>query len=140
MDGHGRLSKREMRLQERAETLAKEMEAAGGAKAGDPREVPTKDEEIAAVDKVTRQLELDIKGKEKDMESRLFELNYLDGEKKRLDATGRDLRKEIEALSDRISRNESGDQKTFWLRRSRSGPLCAGSRKRAGSLKPAGTS
>ena len=58
-----------------------------------------KDEEISAADTVTRQLEIDIKGKEKDMESRLLELNYLDGERKRLDVAIEELHKEIDGLS-----------------------------------------
>ncbi len=107
VDGHGRLSRRETRLQERVEALVKEMEAGEAQRQVTREKVAAKDEEIAAIDQVTRQLELDIKGKEKDMESRLLELNYLDGEKKRLDSTGRDLRKEVDALSARINLNKT---------------------------------
>lgn len=107
VDGHTRLVRREARLLERLEALTKEMEAGQARKTSIRDKIAAKDEEIAAVDKVTRDLELDIKGKEKDMESRLLELDYLEGEKKRLDASGRDLLKEIEDLSNRISLNRT---------------------------------
>jgi chromosome segregation protein len=107
VDGHMRLSRREARLQEREEALVREMEAGQTQKQAILEKCSAKDEEIAAIDSVTRQLELDIKGKEKDMESRLLELNYLDDEKKRLDATARDLCKEMDALSERISLNKT---------------------------------
>jgi chromosome segregation protein len=102
VDGHGKLVKREGRLHERLDVLAREMETALARKGSVQDKVAAKDEEITVVDKVARDLELDIKGKEKDMESRLLELNYLGGEKKRLEAAGRDLRKEIDDLVVRI--------------------------------------
>ena len=46
--------------------------------------VAAKDDEIALTDQVVRQLELDIKGNEKDAESRVLELQYLENEKVRL--------------------------------------------------------
>ena len=101
-DGYVKLSRRETRLKERMESLAGEMEKGRIAREAMREKIATKEEEIAASDKVTRQLELDIQGKEKDMESRLLEVNYLDGEKRRLDATGRDLRTEVDRLSQKI--------------------------------------
>jgi chromosome segregation protein len=44
-----------------------------------------KDNEFSLIDGTSRQLEVDIKGKEKDMENRLLEIEYLGGERKRLE-------------------------------------------------------
>ncbi len=86
LDGFARLSRRAAKLEERGEEILKEAEAAGKRRLALSERMAAKDDEISATDATTRQLEIDIKGKEKDMESRLLELNYLDGEEKRLDA------------------------------------------------------
>jgi chromosome segregation protein len=100
-DGHVRLARRAGRLEEREQALSAEMEAKEAEKQGVREKVRSKEEEIALIDTVARQAELDIKGKEKDMESRLLELNYLDEERKRLERTCGDLRREIAALSEK---------------------------------------
>jgi chromosome segregation protein len=99
VDGHIRLTRRAGKLQEREQALSAEMEAKEAGKQGVREKMRSKEEEIALIDTVARQAELDIKGKEKDMESRLLELNYLDEEKKRLERTAADLAGEIAALS-----------------------------------------
>ncbi len=102
VDGHTKLEKRAVRLQEREQALAGEMEAKEAERQAVKEKVRAKEGEIELIDTVTRKLEVDIKGKEKDMESRLLELNYLEEEKKRLEKVAHDLRTDIEALSAKI--------------------------------------
>jgi len=99
LDGFARLSRRAAKIEERGEEILKESEGAGARRQALGERMAAKDNEISAVDATTRQLEIDIKGKEKDMESKLLELNYLDGERKRLDAGLKELGREIEGLS-----------------------------------------
>ena len=98
LDGYGRLSRRAAKLDERRGALMKETEAAHGDREGLKGRIAAKDDEITAADAVSRQLEIDIKSKEKDMEKRLLELNYLEGEKKRLDGALKELQQEIGAI------------------------------------------
>jgi chromosome segregation protein len=102
LDGHIKLEKRALKLRERVQTLAAEMEAKEAERQGVREKVRAKEGEIELIDTVTRQLEVDIKGKEKDMESRLLELNYLEEEKKRLETAAADLRTDIEGLTAKI--------------------------------------
>ena len=99
LDGFARLSRRAAKIEERGEEILKETEGAGAKRQALSETMAAKDGEISAVDATTRQLEVDIKGKEKDMESKLLELNYLDEERKRLDAAMKELRREMEGLS-----------------------------------------
>ena len=62
----------------------------------------TKEEEMGLIDSVARQVELDIKSKEKDMETRRLEINYIEEEKKRLKRTAGDLQKEMDELDGKI--------------------------------------
>ncbi len=95
-DGYARLAKRAAKLEEREEALVRELEAGMRPSQGVKERMRSKEEEIGLIDSVARQVELDIKGKEKDMESRLLELNYIGEETKRLQRTAADLRKEID--------------------------------------------
>ena len=101
VDGHVRLTRRAVRLEEREQALLAEMEAKEAGKQGVREKARSKEEEIALIDAVARQAEIDIKGKEKDMESRLLELNYLEEERKRLERTAGDLTGEIAALDEK---------------------------------------
>ena len=91
LDGFARLSRRAAKIEERGEEILKEAEGSEKRRQALSERMAAKDDEISAADAATRQLEVDIKGKEKDMESRLLELNYLDGEEKRLDAAMKEL-------------------------------------------------
>ncbi len=102
-DSFNKLSKRSAKLEEREAALASELEAKEGQRQSIREKIRSKDEEIGLVDSVARQMELDIKGKEKDMEARLLEINYLEEETKRLQKTAADLRNEIEAIDARIA-------------------------------------
>ena len=101
-DGYGKLQKRASKLKEREEDLVRELEAKKADEQGIKDTMRSKEEEISLIDSVTRQVELDIRSKEKDMESRLLELNYIEEEKKRLQRTAVDLRKESDALDGKI--------------------------------------
>ncbi|MGD0228792.1 MAG: AAA family ATPase [Syntrophorhabdales bacterium] len=103
VDGHGRLAKKAARLEEREEALAGEIEANEAKRHALVDSARSKGEEIGLIDSVTRQMEVDIKGKEKDMESRLLELTYLDEERRRLQKAAGDLRGEIDGLDRKIS-------------------------------------
>ena len=101
-DGYGKLQKRAAKLKEREEDLVRELEARMAHEQGIKDTMRSKEEEIGLIDSVARQVELDIRSKEKDMESRLLELNYIEEEKKRLQRTAGDLRKESDALDGKI--------------------------------------
>ncbi len=101
-DGYIKLEKRAIKLAEREEGLVKELEAKEAEKQSLKDKMGSKDGEISLIDNVSRQLEIDIKGKEKDMESRVLELNYLDGERERLRTLSGDLLNEVAALQGKI--------------------------------------
>ncbi|MEO0250528.1 MAG: AAA family ATPase, partial [candidate division WOR-3 bacterium] len=61
--------------------------------------------ELELADRVTHQLELDMKEKEKDIESRLVELNYVEEEKQRLDKLLVELRARVDELSGSIKKH-----------------------------------
>jgi chromosome segregation protein len=101
-DGYSKIQKRGARLKEREEDLLRELEARTARGQGIKDAMRSKEEEIGLIDSVARQVELDIRGKEKDMEARLLELNYIEEEKKRLQRTAGDLRKESDVLDGKI--------------------------------------
>ena len=107
VDGFARLKKREAKLREREEQFQGEIEIKESARQVVRERIAAKDEEIALIDSLSRKGELDIKDKEKDMESRLLEINYTEGEKKRLETLTSELRKEISAVTERIAGNQS---------------------------------
>ncbi|HEX2964328.1 MAG TPA: AAA family ATPase, partial [Syntrophorhabdaceae bacterium] len=87
LDGFAKIAKRIARIQERqveleAEVLKKEDERLALRK-----EFDAKESEFSLTDNIVRQLEIDIKGKEKDMENRLLEIEYVKEEMNRLENT-----------------------------------------------------
>jgi chromosome segregation protein len=107
IDGFSRLQKKAAKLQEKEEQFLKEIEAKESARQAVRDRLAAKDDEIALIDNVSRKTELDIKEKEKDMESRLLEINYTEGEKKRLQTLAADLRKETDTILHRITEHQS---------------------------------
>jgi chromosome segregation protein len=101
-DSFGRLAKKAAKLEERETTLASELAAKLDHRQGIREKIRSKDEEIGLIDSVGRQVELDIRGKEKDMEARLLEINHLEEETKRLHKTAADLKKEIEVIDEKV--------------------------------------
>ncbi len=107
VDGFTRLRRKELKLQEREELLASEVDAKEAQRRAAKERMAAKDEEISLIDTISRKIEIDIKDKEKDMESRLLEINYTEEEKKRLETTSKDLQNEFAALSEKIKNHES---------------------------------
>ncbi len=103
-DGCAKLEKRTAKLREREEALLRDLETAKETIQGVKEKMRSKEEEISLIDSVARQVEIDIKSKEKDMESRLLEINYVEEEKKRLQRTTGDLRREMAALDEKVRR------------------------------------
>jgi chromosome segregation protein len=85
-DGHVKLTKRMTKIQERQADLDREITAKENEKNIIKSELDTKEKEFSLTDSILRQLEVDIKGKEKDMESKLLEADYLNKDRKRLEA------------------------------------------------------
>ena len=84
VDGYQKLTRRAGKIGEREEDLKKETEQKEQEFAALKEEQDTKEKEFSLVDNAIRQLEVDIKGQEKDMESRLLEIEYLREEEGRL--------------------------------------------------------
>jgi len=105
--GFGHLERRELKLQEREELFHKEITAKETQRQSVKEKIGSKEEEIALIDSVSRTAELDIKEKEKDMESRLLEINYIEGEKRRLKASLSELRGEVASLTEKMKLNKS---------------------------------
>jgi chromosome segregation protein len=105
IDGYMKLTKKLNKAREKrgsfdAEAVAKEEE-----KNKLKKELEAKEEEFSLTETITRQLEVDIKGKEKDMESRLLEIDYLGEEEKKLAEEQAELIKVKARLEEEITQN-----------------------------------
>jgi chromosome segregation protein len=107
VEGFRHLEKRETKLQERGELFHKEITAKEMQRQSVKEKMGSKEEEVALIDSVSRKAELDIKEKEKDMENRLLEINYIEGEKRRLEASLLELRGERASLVEKMNLNGS---------------------------------
>ncbi|HOP86521.1 MAG TPA: AAA family ATPase [Syntrophorhabdaceae bacterium] len=119
MDGYIKIDKRLNKVKEKIESTEQELKEKEEIKVEYKKSLDLKEQEFTFTDNILRELELDIKGKEKDMEKRLLELEYLEGEKRRLenilfelkekkkslDRKSMDLNAEIEALKKKIEDN-----------------------------------
>ncbi len=85
LDGYSRIVKRIAKIQERQGDLEAEIVKKEEDKAALKKEFDAKDSEFSLTDNIVRQLEVDIKGKEKDMENRLLEIEYVKEEAHRLE-------------------------------------------------------
>ena len=104
-DAYVKLERREARLVEREVELQQEAGRKEEELAVARQGIDAKDEELTLADSVAHQLELDIKDKEKDIESRLVELNYVEEEKERLEKLIVELRARAEELSGSIKKH-----------------------------------
>lgn len=95
LDGFQKVTKRIAKITERHEGIDKEIAAKEEEKARLREQIDAKDDEFSLVDSTCRKLEVDIKGKEKDMENRLLELDYLKGELLRLEDEMRSLDEDV---------------------------------------------
>jgi chromosome segregation protein len=116
LDGYSKIVKRITKIQERQGDLEAEITKKEDDKAALKKEFDAKDAEFSLTDNIVRQLEVDIKGKEKDMENRLLEIEYVKEEAHRLETECaahkeneagikeqiEEHRKEIETLSEQF--------------------------------------
>jgi len=116
LDGYSKIEKRIAKIQERQGDLEAEIVKKEEDKATLKKEFDAKDAEFSLTDNIVRQLEVDIKGKEKDMENRLLEIEYVREEAHRLETQCNayreneakikvqieEHRKEIETLSEKF--------------------------------------
>ncbi len=100
LDGLVKVKKRIGKITERHEEIDREIARKEEEKAKLREELDAKDDEFSLVDSTSRKLEVDIKGKEKDMENRLLEIEYLKGELARLDEERKGLEKTGESLDE----------------------------------------
>ena len=97
-DAYVKLEKKEARLGERDTELQQELTKKEEERVSVKRTIDAKEEELSLADTVARQLELDIKEKEKDAENRLLELNYVEEERDRLAASITELQEKVKEL------------------------------------------
>ncbi|HOJ42507.1 MAG TPA: AAA family ATPase [Syntrophorhabdaceae bacterium] len=102
IDGYIKIDKRINKVKERIEVIEHELKEKEEAKAEYQKNLELKEQEFSIADKVLRELELDIKGKEKDMEKKVLELEYLSGEKKRLENILLELKEKKKSLDRRL--------------------------------------
>lgn len=107
LDGLGKLQKRMARIRERQIDLEEEILQKEAERATLKEEFDAKESEFSLTDNIIRQMEIDIKSKEKDMESRLLEIEYLNEEKKRLEAQLKGLTEQESSLRQQISEREA---------------------------------
>ena len=100
LDGLVKVKKRIGKITERHEEIDREIVLKEAEKAKLREELDAKEDEFSLVDSTSRKLEVDIKGKEKDMENRLLEIEYLKGELARLDEERKGLEKTGESLDE----------------------------------------
>lgn len=128
LDGFSRLTRRLSKLNERLQEIDRDRLGLEERRLRLREEMETKERQFALADGALRQMEVEIKEKEKDMESRLLELSYVRAEEKRVGETGESLKArlagtgeqlragagEIEALKGKAGRilAEIGDQES----------------------------
>jgi chromosome segregation protein len=87
VDGHRKLSRRMERIRERQQGIEEEIEKQLELKEGTRKQLELKEQEFTLTETLSRQVEVDMKAKEKDMENRLLEMEYVQEEQRRLKAT-----------------------------------------------------
>ncbi len=85
LDGYAKIAKRILRIREKQGELETEILKKEDEKLALKNEFDAKESEFSLTDNIVRQLEVDIKGKEKDMENRLLEIEYIKEEMNRLE-------------------------------------------------------
>ena len=85
LDGYSKIVKRIAKIQEKQIDLEAEIVKKEEDKTALKKEFDAKESEFSLTDNIVRQLEVDIKGKEKDMENRLLEIEYVKEEAQRLE-------------------------------------------------------
>lgn len=103
-DGYVKLTRRIDKIKDREIDLDREIAAMEEKKRVVRQELESKEREFALTDNILRQLEVDIKSMEKDMEARIIEMEYLGGEKKRFEEDREGLRGVVGELKGRIEK------------------------------------
>lgn len=103
LDGFMKVKKRIGKISERHEEIDREIALKEAEKVELREELDAKEDEFSLVDTTSRKLEVDIKGKEKDMENRLLEIEYLKGEFARLEEDRKSLEKSMAVLDETSS-------------------------------------
>ncbi len=106
LDGYAKLRKRMAKVRERQVDLEEEILQKEADRSTVREEFEAKESEFALTDNIIRQLEVDLKSKEKDMESRLLEIEYLGGEAKRLEGSLKVLAEEESSIAAETARHE----------------------------------
>ncbi len=107
LDGHAKILKRVAKVRERQIDLEEEILQKEAEKATLKEEFDAKESEFSLTDNIIRQLEIDLKSKEKDMENRLLEIDYLAEEIKRLEEAVKNIAGEESSISQNIARQEN---------------------------------
>ncbi|OPY80087.1 MAG: Chromosome partition protein Smc [Syntrophorhabdus sp. PtaU1.Bin153] len=107
LEGLAKLRRRMRKITERRDELDKELGQKEEEQDRLRQDLLAKEDEFSLIDTTTRKLEVDIKGKEKDMESRLLEIEYVRGELKRLENELKGFLKTKEGLEERIAAYEA---------------------------------
>jgi chromosome segregation protein len=101
LQGYSRLTKRIAKIIERQQEIEQEVRKEEEGKEKLKQELEAKDAEFSLTDNIIRQLEIDIKGLEKDMEGRLIETDYIREEKVRLEKQNLSMAEEKTTLTSR---------------------------------------
>ena len=107
LDGYAKVLKRMVKVRERQTDLEEEILQKEAEKATLKEEFDSKESEFSLTDNIIRQLEIDLKSKEKDMENRLLEIDYLAEEVKRLEAAVKGIAGEESSIAQNITRQEN---------------------------------
>jgi chromosome segregation protein len=113
VDGLKRLNKRIEKVVERQEATGRDIEAKEVERKALREEVERKAKELSLTDEATRELELYIKGKEKDMENRLVEIEYIKDERGRSELEKRRSEEQMARLLKRIAEEEETTERLY---------------------------
>ncbi len=111
LDGYSKILKRIAKIQEKQGELEAEIGKKEEEKSGLKKEYDAKDSEFTLTDNIVRQLEVDIKGKEKDMENRLLEIEYVKEESQRLETQCAAYRENEKKISAQIGEHQKEIEK-----------------------------
>ncbi len=104
IDGYTKLARKFGKMQEKQGDIEREISNKEEERNILKKELETKEDEFSITDSIIRQLEVDIKGKEKDMENRLLEIEYVKEEHKKLGAESGGLLQQKAELEAKIKR------------------------------------
>jgi chromosome segregation protein len=104
IDGYTKLARKFGKMQEKQGDIEREISNKEEERDILKKELETKEDEFSITDSIIRQLEVDIKGKEKDMENRLLEIEYVKEEHKKLGVESGGLLQQKAELEAKITR------------------------------------